>query len=144
MKLLTYVQPYCSDGEIQEWKEWLMENPDVELCFWTYVYGIWKREDAPVEIIKDSEVIKILKNVDYIEITDGEHYAFDRFWDMVSTKKTMIADSFEEGFQQGFKEGREKGRKIKMARAMLAEGMPLDKIIQCTGLSEDQIQELNK
>ena len=112
-----------------------MDDPYVELCFWIYVHGIWKMKDAPTEIVKNPELLKILKNIDYMEISESEHYSYDRFWDMVRTKKTLIADSFEEGFQKGLEEG----RKIRKAQVMLADGVPLDKVIQYTGLTKEQI-----
>ena len=51
-----------------------------------------------------------------------------------------------EGREQGLKEGKEQGRqeeKIAMARTMKALSLPIETIIQVTGLSSDEVEYLS-
>ena len=55
----------------------------------------------------------------------------------------------EEGLERGRKEGREEGREegssnraLEIARRMLERNLPLDSIVECTGLTEKQVREL--
>ena len=52
----------------------------------------------------------------------------------------------EEGLEQGRDEGREEGRAeglLLAARNMLSQGMPVDIVVNVTGLSEDVIDKLS-
>ena len=55
--------------------------------------------------------------------------AYDRFWDAVSTEKTLKAGAYAEG-------------KAEIAINMLKANKPLDEITLFTGLSQDEIIQL--
>jgi len=81
--------------------------------------------------------------------TQAELLAYDKFWDGVRVEKTLQYDSFVEGREEGLEEGLAKGRaegekeaKEKMALNLLSLGVPLDKIVQASGLSKSDIEKL--
>lgn len=60
--------------------------------------------------------------------------------------KKSRAEALEEGREKGRQEGLEKGLEqaiIKIARQMLVEGEPIEKIVKYTGLPKDDIEKLN-
>ena len=52
------------------------------------------------------------------------------------------AEGREEGLEQGREEGREEGLLL-AARNMLSQGLPVDVVVNVTGLSEDVIDKLS-
>ena len=60
-------------------------------------------------------------------------------------RSTFLEDYERSIFEEGKKEGKKEGRKTerrKLARKLKADKMPLEKIIQYTGLSRSVISEL--
>ena len=53
-----------------------------------------------------------------------------------------LAEGLEQGLEQGRVEGREEGLLL-AARNMLSQGMPVDIVMNVTGLSEDVIDKLS-
>ncbi len=62
-------------------------------------------------------------------------------WDLYSTMETSHGKGKEEGFAEGREQGR-KEEKLAMARTMKTLNIPLDTIIQVTGLSPDELHLL--
>ena len=61
--------------------------------------------------------------------------------DQKSRMRTAREDGIAEGLAEGEARGRAEGR-ADTARAMKAEGLPIEVIARCTGLTQDQIAEL--
>lgn len=60
-------------------------------------------------------------------------------------KRMEIEKGRAEGREQGRAEGREQGRaegKLEIAKNLLAMGIPMDKVVQASGLTEKQISAL--
>ena len=60
-------------------------------------------------------------------------------------KEEGLAEGMEKGLVKGLAEGMEKGmnkRSIEIARKMLANGMDAATVMEITGLSESQLQQL--
>ena len=55
--------------------------------------------------------------------------------------KKGLAEGVEEGLAEGMKKGMEK-RNLEIARKMLANGMDAATVMEITGLSESQLQQL--
>ncbi len=65
--------------------------------------------------------------------TKGELETYDKYWDYISTEKTIRADSFENGMEQG---------KLTVAKNLKAIGISKADISKATGLSELEIENL--
>ena len=86
------------------------------------------------EMIMDS--LEVIQNKGYVSIADAD---YNRGF---SEGK---AEGFSAGEEKGFSEGEIKGitdAKLEMAKAMLVEGIPIDKIRIISGLSEEEIKNL--
>ena len=60
-------------------------------------------------------------------------------------KEAGLAEGMEKGLVKGLAEGMEKGmnkRSLEIARKMLANGMDAEMVMEITGLSESQLQQL--
>ena len=60
-------------------------------------------------------------------------------------KEEGLAEGMEKGLAEGMKKGMEKGmnkRSLEIARKMLANGMDAATMMEITGLSESQLQQL--
>jgi len=66
-------------------------------------------------------------------------------WDIANEKAFIKKEGHAEGFAKGIAKGREEGKadeKLKIARAMLTNGIAISVISACTGLTEEEIKAL--
>ncbi|GHU29737.1 hypothetical protein FACS189497_08250 [Betaproteobacteria bacterium] len=62
-------------------------------------------------------------------------------WDIESRERAAVNKGREEGREEGRVEGREEERRA-FARKLLANGRPIEEIMEYTGLSREKIQSL--
>ena len=80
------------------------------------------------------------KSIDEVKIsafTEEELRAYDKFWDRVSSEKTLMEGRYDEGKIAG-----EAEKALEIAKNMKAAGMALDVIQQMTGVSIEVIKGL--
>jgi predicted transposase/invertase (TIGR01784 family) len=89
-------------------------------------------------------------------LTKGELETYDRYWDYISTEKTLKADLYDKGMEQGIERGIEQGieqekinsdqkiKEEKLAIAIQAKkmGLSVSDISKLTGLPEQVIEGL--
>jgi len=63
--------------------------------------------------------------------TKAELETYDRYWDGISTEKTLLAGRFNEGKAEGIAEG-----KAEIAKRMLQQGFSIEQITFLTGISD--------
>ena len=113
------------------------------------------------------KLLYLFKNIG--EMEDDENWHKDSFWqrffraceiaafdekkraqyeqDMYDERRFQgqLAASYKNGLEAGIAEGRAEGReaeRLEMARKMLAEGIPVDVVVKCSGLSAEEISSL--
>lgn len=112
-----------------------------------------KTEVVPQELLDNPEIKKAVHQLRQSAFTEAQLRGYDAFWDRVSTLKTLTSGKEEEGMrkgiEKGLKEGLEKGieKGIKegilvTARNMKNFGMPVESIMQITGLTAEDINKL--
>lgn len=92
------------------------------------------------KLFEAAEIAKFTK-VEY----DNYEESLKIYRDWKNTIDTAKKISWEEGHEKGKEEGKEEGREEKaaeMARSLKAEGVPVNIIAKCSGLSEDPINTL--
>ncbi|MBR4265442.1 MAG: Rpn family recombination-promoting nuclease/putative transposase [Bacteroidales bacterium] len=114
-----------------------------------------KTIDVDPELLENPEISKALDICTYL--TQEELLGYDRYWDAISTAKTLASGKYKDGLDAGLAKGRaegraegeklgiEKGEKqkaIEMARMMKADNEPLEKIMRYSGLTSDEIQKI--
>jgi predicted transposase/invertase (TIGR01784 family) len=72
---------------------------------------------------------------------------FDPEWDKQMIKNSERKEGFEEGMMQGIEQGLEEGsldKAIEIAKNMINKNIPLEDISEITGLSLEEIKELEQ
>ncbi len=105
--------------------------------------------EAPAELLENRDTSKALSIVEKSAMTEGQLYAYERFWLAVTDERILreaaikkgYSEGMEKGMEKGMQEGLEKG-KLDVAKNMKQKGMPSDLIAEMTGLSINVIESL--
>lgn len=92
-----------------------------------------KTQEVPAELLKSPEISKALEEVKISAFTAEELRAYDKFWDRVSSEKTLMEGRYDEGKQD---------KALEIAQNLKSAGMDVDTICKMTGLSKEEIDEL--
>jgi predicted transposase/invertase (TIGR01784 family) len=103
------------------------------------------------EEIKDDFKAKGLKEakekLDSMKLSPDEIKGYKRYVENFHYKASMVDSSYGEGVRDGIEQGIDKGEKkkaISMAKEMLADGEPLEKIIKYSKLPESEVLKLKE
>lgn len=123
---------------------------------WIYIIkNMEKLKEMP--FVDKNPVFRMLAEIgDLRKLTPEERELYDEdikvMRDLYATqkweeeqKRMEIEKGRAEGREQGRAEGREQGRaegKLEIAKNLLAMGIPMDKVVQASGLTEEQISAL--
>ena len=91
------------------------------------------------ELIQQQQYLPTTEELEISGFTDAELRAYDKFWDSVSVERTLLDDRYQKGKEEGRAEGMSQ-RSLEIARNLLSLGLPVDQIIQATGLTEEEIE----
>ena len=105
--------------------------------------------EAPAELLENEATRKALGLVEKSAMTEGQLYAYEKFWLAVVDERILreaaAKKGYNEGMEKGLAEGMEKGMQkgiYTVARNMKQMGLSLEDITKATGLSEKEIAEL--
>lgn len=86
-----------------------------------------------LEVPEIAEAVEALKRTSY---TREELEKYDRYWDAVSTQKTMMSDAFSEGEVKGaFKKA------LEIAAALKESNYPVEEIVRLTKLNKELLKD---
>ena len=106
------------------------------------------------ELIQQEQYLPTTEELEISGFSDAELWAYDKFWDSVSVKRTLIDDSYqkgkekgkEEGIAEGMKKGRAEGKheaNTETAQRLLAMGLSAEQVAKATQLSWEIIKNLS-
>jgi len=112
--------------------------------------------EAPAELLENTEVNEALEILERAAFTDAEMRAYDKFWDRVSTMRTLESDwedkikeakdklnEAEAKAEEAEAKAEEANQKLlNTARRMKAKGFAIADIAEITGLTADEIEGL--
>ena len=99
-----------------------------------------KTVEAPAELLENPEVSEALKILEVAAYTPAEMRAYDKFWDGISSEKTIIAD-YEYKLKQA--EAKLKQKDLDTARKLKSMNvMTIEQIAEATGLTAEEIEGL--
>ena len=99
-----------------------------------------KTLEAPAEMLENPEVSEALKILEVAAYTPAEMRAYDKFWDGISSEKTIIAD-YEYKLEQA--EAKLKQKDLDTARKLKSMNvMTIEQIAEATGLTAEEIEGL--
>ncbi len=91
------------------------------------------QESVSADFLQNSVISQAIELIKESAYTQSELESYDRYWDSISTEKTLLVDAFDEGKIEG---------KIETAKALKTLGVDLTIIAQSTGLSVNEIDKL--
>lgn len=105
--------------------------------------------EVPEELMANPEVKKAVNALEVSAFTDAQLAGYEKFWDIISTEKTLynsaerkgMASGIAQGIAQGKEEGKNEERNL-IALNLKKQGIPFELISQCTGLSVKEIELL--
>lgn len=92
-----------------------------------------KTRVVPEELLEVPEIKKALTVLEESAFTDAELAGYEHFWDGISVEKTL--------YNSGKREGLAEGQRL-IAVNMKKQGINVETIAQCTGLSVEEIDSL--
>ena len=111
---------------------------------------------APAELLENEDTRKALQIVEKSAFTEGQLYAYERFWDAVVTERVQMESHYKKGLLKGIAEGEARGEakaraeeqqkraeeKRTMAHRMKDDGMSVELIAKYTDLTVKEIEAL--
>ena len=94
-----------------------------------------KTKEVPAELLDNPEINKALEQVKISAFSDAELRAYDKFWDVISSERTLLAGSSDDG---------KAAKAIEIAKNLLSLHVPVETIIAATGISKENIEKLVK
>ena len=112
-------------------------------------------KEVPAELLEDEHIREAVGYMERAAYTKDQLLTYDHWKINMLTERGMIDDAIEEGREIGREEGREEGREIGIeegefkkaciiAQKLLKKGTPIEDVCEITGLSRQQIEEINK
>ena len=98
-------------------------------------------QEVPAELLENVETRKALEIVEKSAYTEGQLLAYDDFWLSVVDEKVIVEDALKKGMAEGRAEGRAEER-LKNARNLKKNGVPVDVIAISLGLTGEEIAQL--
>ncbi|MBR6188601.1 MAG: Rpn family recombination-promoting nuclease/putative transposase [Prevotella sp.] len=99
-----------------------------------------KTQEAPAELLENAEVSEALEILERAAFTDAEMRAYDKFWDKVSSLRTIEGD-WEDKLKEA--EAKLKQKDVDFARKLKAMNvMTTGQIAEATGLTAEEIEGL--
>ena len=93
------------------------------------------------ELIQQEQYLPTTEELEISGFSDAELWAYDKFWDSVSVKRTLIDDSYQKGIEKGIEKGMNQ-RSLEIARKMLIQGMDEAMVMDMTGLTAEEIKQM--
>ena len=93
------------------------------------------------ELIQQEQYLPTTEELEISGFSDAELWAYDKFWDSVSVKRTLIDDSYQKGIEKGIEKGMNQ-RSLEIARKMLAKGMDEAMVMDMTWLTAEEIKQM--
>ena len=93
------------------------------------------------ELIQQEQYLPTTEELEISGFSDAELWAYDKFWDSVSVKRTLIDDSYQKGIEKGIEKGMNQ-RSLEIARKMLTKGMDEAMVMDMTGLTAEEIKQM--
>jgi predicted transposase/invertase (TIGR01784 family) len=112
---------------------------------WLYVIRNLNRLDRIPDKLRERVFEKLFETAEIAKFTPEQVRSYEDSLKYYRDIKASLDTSYEEGMEKGREEGMEKGREeraIEIAKEMLSENEPIEKIMKFTGLTRAQIEKL--
>lgn len=116
-----------------------------------------KTREVPEELLESPEIKKAVTVLEESAFTPEQLLGYEKFWDIIRVEKALVDEAQEKGMRKGFEKGIEKGfekgiekgiekgeqeASRRIASNLKNQNVPIEIIVQSTGLSIKEIEEL--
>ena len=140
LKKYSVVDLRCRDAR---GRQFVVEMQVLWLRFLTEINA--KTREAPKELMAVPVIRKAVRQLEEGAFTDQQLLLYDRFWDMVSTSRTLINGAVSDATRKALQQGRQEGirqERLKIAENMRRAGIAPEAIAQITGLTSEETVSL--
>lgn len=120
--------------ELPKFKARKFTDKKMSVLWLRFLSEIKDNQEKIPEVFNDvpelKEAIELIKESAY---SKAQLETYDRYWDSISTEKTLMLDAFDEGKIEG---------KLEIAKKMLEKGLDINFIIETTGLNKGDLEKL--
>jgi predicted transposase/invertase (TIGR01784 family) len=102
---------------------------------WLHLLKCAHNEQEPPKAIKNSSVLSAYEDLEQYKWNASEHDAYIRAKLAMEAEEISLEKSYDDGRLD---------RSVEIAKQMLVDGEPIDKIMKFTKLSREQILSINK
>ena len=137
-------QTFSEKGGVRETNECLVEGDQMQVLWLRFLTEINENTlEAPDELLENPDVSEALKIVEVAAYTPEEMRAYDKFWDIVSTAKTLELARKQEIYDYELKIQQLERQKLETARKLKAMNvMTIEQIAEATNLTVEEIEGL--
>ena len=138
------------------------EDKKMQVLWLRYLTEINEKTiEVPEDLRENPEINKAVMQLEESAFTEGQLRGYEKFWDIISTEKMHISSAIHDGLERGIKQGLERGikqglekgikegreegikeSKKEMASALKRHNVPMDIIMETTGLTAEEIKGL--
>lgn len=93
----------------------------------------------PPEWLAVPEIKKAVTLAEEAGFSKGELHAYERYWDAVSTEKTLMSGLMDEAMEKGMEKA-----KIEVAKNLLSKAIDIGVIAETTGITTEFLQQLQQ
>lgn len=108
---------------------------------WLHLLKCAHNEQEPPKEIDNANVLSAYEDLEQYRWTAAEHDAYIRSKLAMEAEQLNLEKSYDDGKTEGEATGAEKER-IEIAKQMLLDGEPIEKIMKFTKLTKQQIENL--
>jgi len=134
-----------------------IDELDTKFDKWLYVLKNLHKLDRIPDKIRESIFEKLFEKAEIAQFTRKEldiyEYNLKVYWDLKNTMDYQLEEGRKEGFEEGFEKGIDEGfgkgivtgkteEKYEVAKNMLFDDEPIEKIIRYTGLTIEEIEKI--
>ena len=114
------------------------ESKQNQLIHWLRFIGAKNKEERAMLATKSPILQMLNEQIDVLSLSPVERKLYESRMKLKSDIATISEDQFKAGLQEGKLEG-----KLETARVLKQLGDPVQKIMQATGLSQEEVEALN-
>lgn len=97
--------------------------------------------EVPKELLESPEIKKAVAALEESAFTPAQLLGYEKFWDIISTEKTLINGGIRKGLAEGLAKGKEEGL-VEAAHNLKALGVAPEIIAKATGITFEEIDSL--
>ena len=119
------------------------EYPQTELLRWAQFFGARSREEIEVLAEKYEYIHKAYDKLEEISADEEKRLEYEERQKAIRDHRHMLASGRREGLREGLREGKHE-HAVEMARKMLEDKLPIEKIAEYSGLSPEDVHRLEE